>query len=77
MTDPTLLVALGSAGTLAIGVTAAATLKAWQGWLDVLRLELDGGRRPRATTHAGARIELTDLRERVRRLEAIANGGEL
>ena len=71
MTDPALLIVTASTGTLAIAISAAAALKGWQAWLEVRRLEIKGGSaRPKSTT----RIELADLRERVRGLERIANG---
>jgi hypothetical protein len=74
MTDPTSLAALTGSGLLAIGLASAALLKAWHGWLELRRVELTqrggGGRR------AGGRLDVADLRARVRRLEAIANGGE-
>lgn len=55
-----------------------ALLRGWQGWLDLKRAELDArtddGAPP--SVSPAARIELADLKERVRRLEAIANGVE-
>lgn len=76
MTDLSLLVATASIGTLAVTVSAAAGLRAWQGWLDLRRAELGGGGpQPRPST--AARVEIARLRERVRRLEAIADGSEL
>jgi hypothetical protein len=79
-TDPALLVSLASTGTVTIALVAAAGLKAWEGWLEIKRLEAERGERgrrvaPRAPT--STRFELADLRERIRRLEAIANGSEL
>ena len=75
-TDPAMLLIVGSTGTAGIGIAAAAALRGWREWLDVRRLEIGGrpagGRRP----GAGTRVELADLRARVRRLEAIANGGD-
>lgn len=73
MVDPALLVTLASTGTLAVALSAAALLKAWQGWLDVKRMELNGTPRRRRPP---VRLELTDLRDRVRRLERIASGAE-
>jgi hypothetical protein len=63
----------------ASGLTAAlfaswAGLKAWQGWLDLKRLELSYIGPDRALPPANGRIEIADLRERVRKLEAIAAG---
>jgi len=62
------LLALGAAGLAATGMTAAAALRGWQDWLDVRRaaVEARGQDTPRRT--------ITDLKARVRRLEAIANG---
>jgi hypothetical protein len=70
MTEPAALLAFASAGTLALGVTAVATLKAWHEWLELRRLQIEKSR-PSAPRRGN---ELADLRERVKRLEAIANG---
>ena len=72
MTDPTLLV-FAFAATLALALVSAAALRGWQGWLELRRLEL-GGSRAAPGACATARVDLTELRSRVRRLEAIANG---
>jgi hypothetical protein len=53
----------------------AAALRGWHGWLELKRLELTGGgaRTPDARTGSMAeRIELADLKERIRKLESIA-----
>ena len=59
-----------------LGIAALATLKGWRDWLDYKRLELAGhAREPMLSGGtAGGRIEIADLRERVRKLEAIAAG---
>ncbi len=67
---------------LAIAIVALAALKGWQGWLALKERELDrrpGPRREIDTGSAvgGARIEIADLKERIRKLEAIASGVEL
>jgi hypothetical protein len=76
MNDPASLVALSGSGLLAVGLASAALLKAWHGWLELRRLELgDNDLVPgRASS---ARADLAQLRARVRRLEAIANGADL
>ncbi len=84
MADPTVTIALSVlAGLL---VVAAALLHAWQGWLALKRSELDrgiprrdGGTRDpdRIPPEGAARIEIADLKERIRKLEAIANGVDL
>ncbi len=77
--DPTLIMTGGS--LIGLVVIAASLLRAWQGWLDLKRQELDRTTvRPAAEDGAGlgtARIELADLKERIRKLEAIASGVEL
>ena len=72
MNDPTTLLALSSSGLMALGIATFAGLKGWQGWLDLKRLELSGGRQePKSPTME--RIEIADLKERIRKLEAIAS----
>ncbi|HEX9965224.1 MAG TPA: hypothetical protein VGB04_09600 [Allosphingosinicella sp.] len=76
MTDPESLLALSGSVLLAIGLSSAVLLKGWQGWLELRRSELaarDGGSRRAGSGTA----EVRELRERVRRLEAIASGGEV
>jgi hypothetical protein len=65
-----------------LGVTAMLCLtgsRAWRGWLELKRLEL--ARRDLAPAadeeDVGVRIELADVRERLKKLEAIASGVEL
>jgi hypothetical protein len=75
MADPATLFALAAAATLAVAIAAAAMLKGWQGWLELRRLEIDrtlGRRSP-----VPPRLEMADLKDRVRRLEAIADGSDL
>jgi len=65
----------------ALLVVAAAALKGWQGWLALKTHELEQRRGPPemegGSREGAARIELADLKERIRRLEAIANGVDL
>lgn len=71
----------GLFGLAALVLAAHFLLKAWQGWLDYKKMELaSGGVRhddPSPAPAAGGRIELADLKERVRKLEAIASGIDL
>jgi hypothetical protein len=78
VTDPLGIIVLSSASLFAVAIAAAALLKGWQGWLDVRRFEIAGtsSRGPVRGALPG-RMELVDLKERVRRLEAIANGTEV
>lgn len=77
--DPTLILTAGL--LVAVIVLTGAALRAWQGWLELKRRELDR-HAPASSGEEGsglgtARIELADLRERIRKLEAIASGVEL
>jgi len=76
----TLILAL-AALAITFMITLAAS-RAWRAWLDYKRLELAGrGVGPDAAEAAqdevGVRIELAAMRERLKKLEAIASGVEL
>jgi hypothetical protein len=62
-------------------VIAGTLLKAWQDWLALKGRELDQRRVPAeiecGSRDGAARIEIADLKERIRKLEAIANGVDL
>jgi hypothetical protein len=53
--------------------------RAWRGWLDLKRLELAARQADpeAAEDEIGVRIELAAVRERLKKLEAIASGVEL
>jgi len=61
-------------------IVSATVLSGWQGWLALKRRELDS-RRPHeiegGASEGAARIEIADLKERIRKLEAIASGVDL
>ena len=73
MNDPMTLLALSSCGLMALGIATFAALRGWQGWLDLKRLELAGSARQEPKSPAMERIEIADLKERIRKLEAIAS----
>lgn len=84
MMEPTLVIALTS--LVGICVVAFALLRAWQGWLELKREEVEkrgtttlspGAEIEGGASVGAARIELSDLKERIRKLEAIASGVEL
>ena len=58
-----------------IALLSFALLRGWEDWLRLRRLELGEGTRLRPSP-AHQRLELLDLRSRVKRLEAIADGME-
>lgn len=77
MTDPILIATVAASILFAAAIAAWAGLKGWQGWLELKRMELSNGRAESSLPPATGRIELADLRERVRKLEAIAAGIDL
>ncbi len=80
MTEPESLLILATISLLGLVIVSAAGLRAWHGWLELKRLEIAALRSeaiPPSPTTATGRIELADLKERVRRLEAIAAGIDL
>lgn len=60
-----------------LGAGSVAALKGWQGWLELKRFELTHASGDRTLPPAGNRIEIADLKERIRKLEAIAAGIDL
>ena len=64
------------AASVLIGLAAAswAALKGWNGWLELKKMELAQTVGDRSLPPAGGRIEMADLKERVRKLEAITAG---
>ena len=72
--DPLTLATVSASIVAGSGAAGWAGLKAWNGWLDLKRLELTQNCAERGLPPASGRIEIADLRERVRKLEAIAAG---
>ena len=78
MTDPILIATVAASLLATAAIAAWAGLRAWHEWLELKRLELASGRAEASMPPAaGGRIELADLKERVRKLEAIAAGIDL
>ena len=72
MSEAMTMITMASFGLLALSIALFAGLKGWQGWLDLKRLELAGNRSQDARSPAMDRIEIADLKERIRKLESIA-----
>ncbi|MFC4296013.1 hypothetical protein ACFO0A_13210 [Novosphingobium tardum] len=69
---------IAAASLVGLVVIAATALKGWQGWLELKTRELEQARGPDLGSAPGmARIEIADLKERIRKLEAIAAGVDL
>lgn len=72
--EPLSIALIAAAVLAALGTASFAALKGWTGWLELKRLEIAAGAADRTLPPAGGRIEIADLKERVRKLEAIAAG---
>jgi hypothetical protein len=72
--DPLTIAVLSGSVIAGLGGASFAGLRAWNGWLEFKRLELTHDHADRHLPPAGRRIEIADLKERVRKLEAIAAG---
>lgn len=72
--DPVSIGVIGASVLGGFGAASWTGLKAWNGWLELKRLELTHGCAERTLPPASGRIEIADLKERIRKLEAIAAG---
>jgi hypothetical protein len=72
--DPTTIGMVSASVLAGLGAASWAGLKAWSGWLDLKRFELTHEAADRGLPPASGRIEMADLKERIRKLEAIAAG---
>ena len=73
MTDMMLIAVCAFAAVLVLSLTA---LRGWRDWIALRTRQVELAR-PEAAPTAGSRIEVADLKERIRKLEAIAAGVEL
>ena len=79
--DPNLYITVAVSSLAGLGMVTAASLSGWRGWLALKRQELlDRHAEPgpaAGAPSAASRIEVADLKERIRKLEAIAAGVDL
>ncbi|PZQ20684.1 MAG: hypothetical protein DI569_14650 [Sphingopyxis macrogoltabida] len=67
----------------ALAIVSLVALRGWRDWIQLKREELAAGHgrngdpQEAHVPHAGSRIEIADLKERLRKLEAIAAGVDL
>ena len=73
MSEAMTMITMASFGLLGLSIALFAGLKGWQGWLEIKRLELTGNGRQEPRSPVGDRIEIADLKERIRKLESIAS----
>jgi hypothetical protein len=72
--DPITIGVLSASVLAGLAAASWAGLKAWNGWLELKKMELTQVTGDRGLPPATGRIEMADLKERVRKLEAIAAG---
>jgi hypothetical protein len=72
--DPITIGVLSASVIVGLAGAAWAGLRAWNGWLELKKMELTQVAGERGLPPATGRIEIADLKERVRKLEAIAAG---
>ncbi len=77
MSDPNLYLTTAVAALTGLAMLCYAALNGWRGWLQLKQQELRADPAPIAAPSASARIEIADLKERIRKLEAIAAGVDL
>lgn len=80
MNDPTFYLTMAVAGLAGLAMLSVAALTGWRGWLQLKQQELDhhhGPSHEATVPSATQRIEIADLKERIRKLEAIAAGVDL
>lgn len=77
MFEPTIIIA--TASLVGLCVVAFALLRAWHSWIALKQRELDSapGEIEGGVGNSAARIEIADLKERIKKLEAIASGVDL
>ena len=75
--DPITIAVLSASIIAGLAGASLAALRAWGGWLELKKMELAQAGGDRSLPPATGRIEIADLRERVRKLEAIAAGIDL
>lgn len=66
---------LAAAALVGLAILARTALTAWNGWLDLQRTRF--ARPADGTGHALGMIDISDIKERLRKLEAIAAGVDL
>lgn len=77
MTDPIFYIAMSLSALAGLAMLTMAALTGWRGWLDLQGRLLSRPGEGSGVPNASARIEIADLKERIRKLEAIAAGVDL
>ena len=77
MNDPNVYLTLALVALAVLAMLVGACLSGWRGWLALQHEQLAAREPVPAGPSAGSRIEIADLKERIRKLEAIAAGVDL
>ncbi|WP_430445939.1 hypothetical protein [Sphingorhabdus contaminans] len=74
--DPNFYIIVGAFAVLCVGIVSTLGLRGWRDWIALKHAELDLARQgsDAPAPSATSRIEVADLKERVKKLEAIAAG---
>jgi hypothetical protein len=72
--DPLTVAVIAASVIVGLAGASVAALKGWNGWLELKKMELGHLAADRGLPPASGRIEMADLKERIRKLEAIAAG---
>ncbi len=77
MDNPGLILIVAATALIAIALVSMIGLKGFTAWIELKKAELDVVKGHAPAMGTGNRIELADLKERIRKLEAIAAGVDL
>ncbi len=72
--EPNFYLIMGGFMLVSIAMMAAVSLRGWRDWIDLKHAELKLQQPPELAPSAASRIEVADLKERIKKLEAIAAG---
>jgi hypothetical protein len=74
--DPNFYIIIGAFALTCVAVVSTLSLRGWRDWIALKHAELEAARQRSDTPvpSATSRIEVADLKERVKKLEAIAAG---
>ena len=75
-TDPKFYSVTGAFAVLCVGIVSTLSLRGWRDWIALKHAELNIAQQANdaPVPSATSRIEVADLKERVKKLEAIAAG---
>ena len=77
MNDPVTIATIAASSLAGLALLSVAALRGWRGWLELKQMEIQQRVGGASSPTAGSRIEIADLKERIRKLEAIAAGVDL